>query len=165
MVETNSVAAENMLLLTAARSMDIDAMMAWFPDQESVANWGGPNFRHPFDQESFHQDCRWHDMASYVLKDSEESFLGFGQLYERAGRIHLARISVSPDYRGIGIGRIMLHKLMNEGVRIFQMPEFSLFVLRNNPVAYRLYSSAGFTPSEFPKDAPLKDICYYMTRS
>ena len=158
-------AAENTdLLLKNAQSVHIDAMMSWFPDADSIAHWAGPVFRFPFSRETFHKDCRWRDMASYVLVDERDSIQAFGQLYERSGRAHLARISVNPANRNSGVGRVLLQKLLGEGSRTFQLSEFSLFVRRDNPVAYSLYSGAGFTKGEFPKDAPMQDICFYMTR-
>jgi ribosomal protein S18 acetylase RimI-like enzyme len=155
---------ENVFSLTNAQSADIDALMSWFPDQASVANWGGPEFRHPFDRETFREDCRWQKMASFVLTDANVRQLGFGQLYERSGRTHLARISVNPERRNRGVGRILVSKLMEEGERLFGLPESSLFVRTDNLVARRLYTSLGFAIAEFPKGAPMQDICYYMTR-
>jgi ribosomal protein S18 acetylase RimI-like enzyme len=53
---------------------------------------------------------------------------------------------------------------MEEGERLFGLPESSLFVRTDNLVARRLYTSLGFAIAEFPKGAPMLDICYYMTR-
>jgi ribosomal protein S18 acetylase RimI-like enzyme len=161
----SSATVENAFPLITAQSADIDALMSWFPDQASVANWGGPNFRHPFNRETFREDCRWQTMASFVLRDEDTLQLGFGQLYERSGRTHLARISVNPEHRRRGIGQILVRKLMEEGERLLGLPDFSLFVLTDNPVACRLYTSLGFTIAEFPKGAPMRYICYYMTRN
>lgn len=150
--------------LTTARSTDIDALMPWFTDEAGTTSWGGPQFRYPFTRESFHEDCHWHDMETFVLRDATGLLVGFGQLYERSNRIHLARIGVSPEHRGCGIGRVLVQALLDEGLRMFGFPEYSLFVRKDNPVAYKLYSSLGFVRSEFPVDAPMQDICYYMTR-
>ncbi len=152
------------LSLTTARSTDIDALMRWFTDEASTANWGGPQFRYPFTRKSFHEDCHWHDMATFVLRDATGLMVGFGQLYERSSRIHLARIGVSPEHRGRGIGRVLVKALLDEGPRIFELPEYSLFVRKDNPVACKLYSGMGFIRSDFPEGAPMQDICYYMTR-
>ena len=152
------------LSLTTARSTNIDALMPWFTDEASTAIWGGPQFRYPFTRESFHEDCHWHDIATFVQQDATGLMVGFGQLYERSNRIHLARISVSPEHRGCGIGRVLVQALLDEGPRMFELPEYSLFVRKDNPVACKLYSSMGFVRSEFPVGAPMQDICYYMTR-
>ena len=138
--------------------------MSWFNDASAVANWGGPEFRYPPTRESFHADCRWRDMASYALQDPTGLMMAFGQLYERSDRIHLARIAVKPGRRGRGTGRALVQALLDEGRRRFDLPEYSLFVRKDNPVAYKLYSSMGFSKNEFPPGAPMQDICYYMTR-
>lgn len=150
--------------LTTARSTDIDALMPWFTDEVGATSWGGPQFRYPFTRESFHEDCHWHDMDTFVLRDATGLLVGFGQLYERSNRIHLARIGVCPERRGCGIGRELVRALLDEGRRIFELPEYSLFVRKDNPVASKLYSGMGFIRSEFPPGAPMQDICYYMIR-
>ena len=150
--------------LISARSADIDTLMSWFTDEASTAIWGGPRFRYPFTRQSFHDDCHWHDMATFVLQDATGLMVGFGQLYERANRIHLARIGVSPEHRGCGIGRELVQALLDEGRHMFELQGYSLFVLIDNPVACKLYSSMGFIRSEFPAGAPMQNICYYMIR-
>lgn len=165
MATLSAAAANDAVHLRTTRSEDIDELMSWFTDQESIASWGGPAFRHPFTPETFHEDCRWQDMASFVLVNSNASIVGFGQLYERSGRTHLARIAVNPDLRNRGYGRILMRKLLEQGDSLFGFPEYSLFVLMHNTSAQRLYSSVGFEIREFPPNAPLQDICYYMTLS
>ena len=138
--------------------------MSWFDDAAGIAMWGGSKFRYPATRDTFHQDCRWHDMASFALHDTTGLMLGFGQFYRRSGRIHLARIVVRPGQRGRGTGRVLVQALLDEGRRRFELPEFSLFVRKDNPAAYKLYCSMGFIKNEFPAGAPMQDICYYMTR-
>lgn len=152
------------LSLDRVLESDIDILMTWFASAAQTAVWGGPGFRHPFSRASFHADCHWLDISSYALRDQADDVVAFGQLYERFGRINLARIAVNPAYRSKGVGKVLLDNLIDEGRRIFDLPEFSLFVMSDNQVARRLYLSAGFARAEFPDGAPMKDICHYMTR-
>jgi ribosomal-protein-alanine N-acetyltransferase len=151
-------------VLTDAEASDIKQLMAWFPDSAATAAWGGPRFRFPFTESIFHEDCHWREMASLVLRDDDGFTEAFGQLYERYGRINLARIAVHPERRGRGLGRQLISALITEGERLFSLAEFSLFVLSNNSAALRLYFSLGFVQAPYPEGAPLQDICFYMTR-
>ena len=149
--------------LRKATADDIEALMQWFPEQHDVVIWGGPNFRYPFTRETFFEDICWQTMASFCLFKNDD-FAGFGQLYERDDRIHLARLVVQPEMRGRGAGRRLIEMLMEAGAAIFPGDEFSLFVLRENTPAYECYRSLGFEVDEYPSDMPHADVCDYMTR-
>lgn len=150
--------------LSPASLDDIFNLMRWFPSAEATTLWGGPNFRYPFDGATFLKDCRYGEIASYCLKDSEQRILGFGQYNERYGRIHFARLAVTPDSRGQGLGQELLRRLMGVAVGDLPLKQFSLFVYRHNSIALACYEKAGFRKTQYPEGAPLADVCYYMTR-
>ena len=55
--------------------------------------------------------------------------------------------------------------MMIEAVRLENCyGEASLFVFRDNIPAYQCYLSLGFTVTDYPDDAPLKERCYFLTR-
>ena len=151
-------------LLTPAAEPDLRVLMSWFPDANSTRIWGGPSFRFPFTFESFAADVRWPSMASRCLRDGDR-MIAFGQYYDRYHRINFARLAVHPARRGGGVGKRLLALLMQEAVKEMDLAEFSLFVYRENAPAIACYKALGFAQSEFPPDAPLKDVAYYMTRS
>ena len=66
-------------ILTDAEASDINRLRAWFPDSAAIAAWGGPAFRFPFSESTFEEDCRWRDMATFVLRDSDGFTEAFGQ--------------------------------------------------------------------------------------
>ena len=147
-----------------ARAGDINRLMRWFPDAQSIRNWGGPNFRFPFTRHSFAEDMHWGRMASYSICNAAGELAAFGQVYERYGRINLARLVVNPERRGAGLGRRLIRHLMDEGGKDFDCDEFSLFVYRDNVTALRCYQGEGFRIADYPDDMPLADECYYLTR-
>jgi ribosomal-protein-alanine N-acetyltransferase len=68
---------------------------------------------------------------------------GYGILSMGAGEAHLLNICIAPDYRGQGLGRHLLGRLLdiarwNGAERLF------LEVRPSNPLAKALYESAGF---------------------
>ena len=91
--------------LQEAARPDIQSLMHWFPTHDDVNIWGGPTFRYPFTTATFLEDIHWGKMASFSLRDDSGALRGFGQVYDRDGRIHLARLVVEPQLRGRGVGR------------------------------------------------------------
>jgi len=150
--------------LDVASAADIDDLMTWFPDAHSVDIWGGPRFRYPFDRESFHEDCRWHEYTSYCLRDPGAHFRAFGQMGLRYQRSHLARLVVRPDSRGQGIGRRLLEMMINAARELQDCDEVALFVYKHNEPAYQCYLKMGFTVQAYPDDAPMADKCFYLAR-
>ncbi|MDH3747031.1 MAG: GNAT family N-acetyltransferase [Gammaproteobacteria bacterium] len=150
--------------LQRSDEVDIDVLMGWFDTEAEVITWGGPKFRFPYTRESFRKDCHWPEMASFSLRDPSEQLCAFGQMYDRNGRINLARLVVRPDRRGNGIGRQLVTMLMSVGPTLLPLGEFSLFVFRDNLPALKCYRSLGFEIQEYPADQILSDQCYYLTR-
>ncbi len=148
----------------AADAADIDELMSWFPDAHSVDIWGGPRFRHPFDQASFHEDCRWQEYSSYCLRDPGNRFAAFGQIGKRYKRSHLARLIAHPERRGQGVGKRLLEKLIGIAREANECEEVALFVYKHNEPAYHCYRAMGFEVQEYPDDAPMREQCFYLSR-
>ena len=151
-------------MLRNATETDLERLMGWFSDAQSVKIWGGPKFRYPYTPESFREDCHWGRMATFVLESPRKRFAAFGQIYERYGRINLARLVVRPELRGQGIGRRLVEMLVEVGPSVVDRTEFSLFVYRDNTPALECYQRAGFSIRDYPRDAPMADVCFYLTR-
>jgi GNAT superfamily N-acetyltransferase len=103
---------------------DVDRLMKWFPDEQSIKVWGGPGFRYPFTRHSFAEDMHWGKMASYRLSDPDGEFAAFGQFYERLGCINLARLVANPDMRGKGVGKRLVGGLIQAGRPLFSCSKF-----------------------------------------
>jgi ribosomal protein S18 acetylase RimI-like enzyme len=151
--------------LEHASERDVDELMSWFNDQHSTGIWGGPNFRYPFDRESFVEDCRWHEISTFCLRNPENAFSAFGQIYERNKRMNLARLVAHPEMRGQGVGKRLVQMLMTAGAELLHLDEYSLYVYRDNAPALKCYLSLGFEIQGSPPDEALADVCYYMTRT
>jgi len=150
--------------LGLSEERDIDTLMKWFPNEESVRIWGGPIFRFPFNRHSFAEDVHWRRMTSYSLRNHADGLAAFGQVCSRYERIHFARLVSNPEMRRRGIGKQLLTMLMRVTPQDYDHGEFSLFVFRNNLPALNCYRSLGFEVIDYPADAPMADDCYYLTR-
>ena len=63
--------------MVEATESDLHELMNWFPDAQSVNEWGGPRFRFPFTRQTFLEDCHWGKMATYRLSDPDGEFAAF----------------------------------------------------------------------------------------
>jgi len=151
-------------LLAEASDCDLDELMSWFNDAAEVDIWGGPRFRFPFTKSTFRKDCHWGRMPGFRLDSLAGEFSAFGQMYQRYGRINLARLVVKPGLRGQGVGKRLVAGLIETGPQLFPADEFSLFVYRHNATALGCYKSMGFVVRDYPQGARMADQCYYLTR-
>ena len=156
--------AGNGWILAASSTADLDQIMSWFPDADSVNIWGGPNFRFPFTAETFREDCRFDAMDSFSLRNAGGQLAAFGQAYARDGRGHLARLVTNPALRRQGAGRQLIERIIAMLEETCAYDEYSLFVYRHNRPAYQCYLSLGFVVRNYPEDAPMPDRCYFLTR-
>ena len=157
-------AAQGDWQLVTATERDLDELMSWFRNAGDVDLWGGPRFRYPFTSATFRKDCHWGRMPSFRLTSPAGDFAAFGQMYRRYGRINLARLVVSPDNRGHGVGKRLVALLIEVGPTLFTADEFSLFAYRHNAAALACYTSMGFVIRDYPAGARMADECYYLTR-
>ena len=121
-------------------------LATWFDDADSLRTWGGTQFRFPFTPDSFREDSKVDEIASFAL-GGEDFLAAFGQCYLRIERCHFGRLAVSPHRRGQGLGTRLIRELSGWGLGEFGSRELSLFVNRNNVDAIRLYRRLGFTDS------------------
>jgi ribosomal protein S18 acetylase RimI-like enzyme len=139
-------------------------LMTWFSDKPSVQIWCGPVFRHPFTEETFVEDMRWGDIATFALVDDGGTMIAFGQLYIKQGRAHLARLAVSPARRGQGLASILIDKLIEKARELYQATENSLYVMRTNERALRCYLKAGFVEAPVPEGEKTYPDQMFMVR-
>ena len=151
-------------VLQTATDEDIDTVMSWFPDAGSVNLWGGPEFRYPFTDATFREDCRIGLMDSYCLRNPAGDLAAFGQSYERDGRGHLARLVSNPELRGTGAGKRLISMIIEALAAQHDYDEYSLFVFRHNEPAYRCYLASGFVVQDYPDGAPLPEECYFLIK-
>lgn len=162
---TDSPAGSDGWHLRAAKDGDFSEIMTWFNDPDSVDIWGGPAFRFPFTPESFREDCRVARMPSYCLWSPDGGLAAFGQWYERDGRGHLARLVVNPGMRRTGAGRRLIESLLARIASEHDYDEYSLFVYRHNEPALNCYRKLGFGIRDYPAGAPMRDRCFFLTRT
>lgn len=137
-------------------------LMSWLDSESACRQWGGPWFQYPFTAESFSRDCRWQELPTFVLQGEGERMLAFGQYYNRLNHCHLGRLVVSPQYRGMGVGRQLIVNLVSHGSDALGLERCSLFVLKDNHAALALYEKMGFTKTDYPEQEQGLEACHYL---
>ena len=73
----------------------------------------------------------------------EDEVVGYGILSIGAGEAHVLNVCIGPSYRGLGLGRQLMRRLIDVA-RWHAAERVFLEVRPSNPVAQALYRSMGF---------------------
>ena len=148
-----------MIRFRQATGTDLKIISSWIGSAEECRLWAGEKMPYPVDFDKLPE------IIGLFLNDSRTLFVdretaGFGQLVRRSGnRLHLARVIISPNNRGKGLGRRLVEHLLKRAIS--QEPaKISLNVARDNPVAIRLYERLGFIKADLPLDEPPASYFY-----
>lgn len=147
--------------LTQPSEENFIELMSWFSSEDELSVWSGPNFRYPFNLDTFKCDLDLNTLKSFSLISSEGDFLAFGQYYLRLGKCHLGRLVVNPSFRGKGIASHLINQLSILGKTDLNTDKCSLFVLGHNESAIQAYTKLGFTMAHYPEKIPIEN-CFYM---
>lgn len=142
--------------LRRAIPVDAGVALSWSPSAEALRRWSGWNTRFPATAESLWEDVATAGYTTFALESTTDGMVGFGQVRFREGKFgHLARVIVSPDHRGQGLGRILCTALMREAITMNPAIEaYSLYVYDTNRTAISLYLSLGFADAGRHPDFP-----------
>ena len=151
------------MYLTQPSDENFIELMSWFSSKEELSLWSGPNFRYPFNLNTFKSDLNLDTFKSFSLISEQGDLLAFGQYYQRLGKCHLGRLVVNPHFRGKGIASQLISKLTTLGKSDLNTDSCSLFVLKHNKSAIQAYTKLGFLLADYPETMPLEN-CLYMVR-
>lgn len=124
-------------------------------DLPGVAALEAASYEFPWTQGIF-GDCLKAGHPSWVLWVGEE-MAGYGVLSVAAGEAHVLNVCIGPAFRGLGLGRHLLKRLLdiarwNGAQRVF------LEVRPSNDVAHKMYLSMGFAEiGRRPRYYPARD--------
>ena len=150
------------LSATAAHKL---AIKPWFTNASQLTSWGGPNMVFPISDADFVSALSHEHLGSFCLVDEQQQVLAFGQHYVRLGRHHLGRLAVNPHFRGLGLAKELIERLLLQAKQDREARGASLFVYPDNRVAFNCYRSLGFREQAYPADLPEgMPECVYMVR-
>lgn len=124
---------------------------SWFNNHQEIYTWGGPNMTSPMSDEDFLTVLTADHFSSFGLLNDEHQLVAFGQYYMRLEHHHLGRLAVNPKYRGQGLAKILITKILEQAYLTQPAKGASLFVFTDNTVAYKCYQSLGFIETDYPE--------------
>ena len=135
------------MILRSSTNDDLSVLMSWIKDKETCRIWAGPLVRFPLVLEHLKEDIQFSEENTFSMINESGALLGIGQLIKKENNcLHMARIIVSPNHRGKGLGNLLCRLLIREGTMRCGESYFSLNVYPDNTKAVRLYKKLGFVP-------------------
>lgn len=150
------------LQLALAGYADMQQLRTWFNSADEQHSWGGDNFTYPCSELRFFEMLCRPGTQSFSLLDEQEQLIGFGQICDRFGCHHLARLVINPKQRGNGLASVLINELIIVAMQQEKRP-ISLYVHRHNTVAVKCYQKLGFSVSPPPEAE--NERLFFMTMS
>jgi len=100
-------------------------------------------FPTPWTRRAFVSELNENVYAHYIVARSNGRLAGYAGMWVILEEAHITNIAVHPAYRRQGLGRLLLHELM-ERARVRHATAMTLEVRTSNLVAQTMYTRAGF---------------------
>ena len=101
------------------------------------------SFADPWSRESYWHELSENGLAHYYGCCAEQRLLGFGGFWQILDEGHIANVAVHPDFRGQGLGRLLVEYLMT-ACRALGGRAMTLEVRQSNAAALGLYRKLSF---------------------
>lgn len=151
------------MILRSSTNDDLSVLMSWIKDKDACRAWAGPSVRFPLALEHLKEDIQFSEENTYSMIHESGALLGIGQLIKKQNhRLHLARIIVSPNHRGKGLGNLLCRRLIREGRKRFGEINFTLNVYPDNTIAVRLYKKLGFVSGRESPGSRIEEKSMHM---
>ena len=130
--------------LRPALQEDLREVLTWMDTPELMRRWGGPALPFPGNPEATWAAMGGSAETTFALGPASGELLGFGQILRRPWGFHLARLVVSPSWRGQGLGRTLCLQLIERARASGAPGVITLNVYEDNAQARALYEALGF---------------------
>lgn len=97
----------------------------------------------PWSRRAFVGELTENVYAHYIVAHLETTLIGYAGMWVILEEAHVTNVSVHPEYRRIGLGKKLLHELI-ERARELGAARMTLEVRPSNHVARNLYCQTGF---------------------
>lgn len=101
------------------------------------------SFPTPWPRQTFEFEILYNELAEYLVALDGRKVVGYGGMWMVLNEAHITNLAVHPQYRGIGIGRMLMLNLMQRAVSL-DADRMTLEVRPSNGPARDLYHSLGF---------------------
>lgn len=101
------------------------------------------SFTLPWSEEAFTLELTQNHFAKYVVAVADGVVIGYGGTWVIIDEAHITNVAVHPDFRGHGIGELLMQQLMALAIS-YGAERMTLEVRVSNTVAINLYEKMGF---------------------
>ncbi|KRQ87701.1 Mycothiol acetyltransferase [Caloramator mitchellensis] len=101
------------------------------------------SFNTPWTYEAFISELTRNKVAKYRVLLKNERVIGYYGLWLLYGEGHITNIAIHPEFRGIGLGKMLLDDILSVS-RENKMHALTLEVRVSNHIAIKLYKKYGF---------------------
>lgn len=112
-------------------------------DLDTVMRIEGASFDSPWTRSNFADELKNTDIALPLVLEQNKLIIGFIVLWIILDECHLANIAVTPDYRGRGLGKLMMQNIISIA-RQNKCVKVMLEVRKSNTTAIALYQKFLF---------------------
>ncbi|HCG54792.1 GNAT family N-acetyltransferase [Brevibacterium sp.] len=130
-----------------AHPLDAEAAPSWITSEEALLLFAGPGLTYPMAAKDLLATTAqgWNVMALRV----DNVPRGIACYTRRStDTVHLGRILVDPQARGLGLGRSLVEHLVKHVTALSDVRRVTLNVYEHNNPAVNLYSALGFVVTE-----------------
>lgn len=101
------------------------------------------SFTIPWSRESIMEEILGNKMANYLSASLDGTIVGYAGMWSVCDEGHITNIAVHPEFRGIGVGNLLMEGLISEA-RKDGITRMTLEVRKSNIIAQNLYKKYGF---------------------
>ncbi|MDD2217617.1 MAG: ribosomal protein S18-alanine N-acetyltransferase [Eubacteriales bacterium] len=112
-------------------------------DAEEIAEIDAICFALPWSSNALQEDIAENEKAVYIVAEQEDKILGYAGMWIIFDEAHITNVAVRPEFRRLGLGRIIVVTLLSEAVKHGTVCQ-TLEVRVSNIAAINLYESLGF---------------------
>lgn len=123
--------------------MDIEVREMTLEDIDGVLEVERDSFTSPWSRESFIMEISKNKLAKYLVAVVDGRLAGYAGFWLIVGEAHITNVAVHGDFRGQGIGNLLLEGLILLA-RELDCASMTLEVRASNIVAQNLYRKYGF---------------------
>lgn len=120
-------------------------------DIDQVVKIEEKSFTTPWSPEAFQNELTNNQFSTYIVMEEGENIIGYCGTWIVIDEAHVTNIALLPDYRGKGLGELLLRNVMDV-LRKLGAASMTLEVRVSNHIAQSLYQKLGFKPGGIRKN-------------
>ena len=129
---------------------DYDALVSWIDSAELLMQFAGPHLHFPLTHQQLEQNCADKNRYCYsVIHADNQKAIGHAEIFLTGTSALLGRIIIADEQlRGKGLGKKIIHLLLDISFNELQQQLAELYVFDWNTGAIKCYEQAGFNTNK-----------------